>query len=198
MEHSKELPHNSKKTFDACLLCFYEAYACKKCTELCIFSKVFVEKASSNKRLRTSLKSKYYKEEFDYIRNFNPEPQELKQDKKHKKFKAREIEEHFSDDDKDEVEFELIQKFRKNPHDYLEIIKNHNIKEFDKGRVSFHNKCGIVNGKTEIKGRCTVHRSATQGKYERSLGLRYNKGYSRQSIRIDLVKFSQGPAINYN
>jgi len=184
MEHQKESTY--KKTFDSCLICYNEYYSCKKCAGLCIFSKTFFEKANSNRKLRTSLKSKYYKEEFDYIRNFNPEPQELDQPKKHRKFKAREVEERFSDDDKDEVEFELIQKFRKNPHDYPKIMKDHNINEFD--RRSFLHKSGIIGEKTKITGRCSVHRTACQ-RDVRDWG--FNVVNSKHNRKRELVKEGQ-------
>jgi len=68
MERYKGPTYNTKKTLIGCWKCWEQSTHCQKCRGVCIFSLAFLDSCQYSKKSRKSLRVKYFKEDFEVIR----------------------------------------------------------------------------------------------------------------------------------
>jgi hypothetical protein len=132
MDFHKESTYNPKKYTTGCPGCFAATYSCPKCQGPCFFSRInFKENETHIKEFRKKLRDKYYKEDFETLREFirnetiknNSEEQE-------------EIE--------DLDEYELLEMVHSNPKLYMGGLGKHvteyNVPLFDRRGFSVETK----------------------------------------------------------
>lgn len=143
MDYQKEQTYNPRKTITDCPQCRTNEL-CSSCQGPCIFSKIYFKKCKDNKKLRSNLKEKHYKKQFDLLRNLVPEET---------------LENAFNIEESEE--YTLLKILYENSKDYWSLLKKHQT-EYDlpskEGRYRLNMKNYSVNG------RCRWHKQVNIGK----------------------------------
>jgi hypothetical protein len=178
MEFHKESTYNPKKYTSGCPGCFEAGYSCPKCQGPCFFSRInFKENENNIKEFRKKLKDKYYKEDFDTLREFI-----LNETMKDNSKGQEEIE--------DLDEYELLEMVHSNPKLYMGGLGKH-VTEYNTHRnntKTWRKASSFLNG-AKMTETCFWHRTKYNDGHTHYR--QFEKPTPRQEKKSKLVKGSK-------